>query len=60
MSEHTHDWRVDPQVVLSSNPPQAQLVCAICGAHKGSGFAAAAPVITTPSRDPSTWDKWQA
>lgn len=25
-----HDWRIDPNVVLLSNPPSQRLVCAIC------------------------------
>lgn len=27
-----HDWRVNPHIVLPSNPPQQRLVCAKCKA----------------------------
>jgi hypothetical protein len=29
--ECDHDWRIDPNVMLMSNPPQQRIVCARCG-----------------------------
>jgi hypothetical protein len=41
-----HDWRVDPRVVLQSNPPRRRLVCAKCGAID-SGPAFFGAVVST-------------
>lgn len=29
-----HDWRVNPNVTLTSDPPQKELRCARCGARR--------------------------
>lgn len=49
-----HDWRVNPNLVLASNPPQSQLVCAICGGTKGSGIPEG---WKPPTNDPRDWIK---
>ena len=49
-----HDWRVNPHVILPTNPPQRQLVCAKCRATRGSGVSA----VARPNNDPSTWERW--
>ena len=53
-NECDHDWRVDPHVVLPTNPPQRRLMCAKCKRSKGSGIRAHA----VPNTDPNTWEKW--
>lgn len=49
-----HEWRVNPFVILTSNPPKRQLVCAHCGAIKaGSNIAGPHP----DPNDPWTWPR---
>ncbi len=59
VTEHEHDWRVDPNVILTSYPPQRRLVCAECGATKASGIDPFVLAQTNFSREPSDWPKWK-
>jgi hypothetical protein len=51
-AECDHDWRVDPRVILPTNPPSSRLVCATCGAHS-SRMNEGYPT----SNDPKDWPK---
>lgn len=54
-----HDWRFNPGVVLTSNPPQRQLICVLCGERASSGMS-----INRADNEffhldwPETWPKW--
>jgi len=52
--ECTHDWRVNPFLVLDTNPPKEQLQCAICG-NITSRFKE--PKAPAHSNDVTTWAK---
>lgn len=49
-----HDWRINPFVVLPSNPPQRRVVCAECGKEDTMPEGAASALS---SDDPTDWPK---
>lgn len=50
-----HDWRVDPNIVLLSNPPQQRIVCVECGKTSSRLIPGAAYV--GPNVNPGSWEK---
>jgi hypothetical protein len=53
--ECDHDWRIVPNVLIPSNPPQQELRCADCGAfdtRPHPNFQAG-----LPPKDPKDWEK---
>lgn len=54
-SDHEHDWRKNPHVMFTSNPPQFEVRCVICGKSK----LVRAKVRTLYTNDPKTWPKYE-
>ena len=48
-----HDWRVNPNLILTSNPPRRQIICVDCGA-----VSSIAVVYRRDSRNPRDWEKY--
>lgn len=55
LPECDHDWRVNPGVILPTNPPGWEAICVSCGArdHRTS----IAPQYVVDPRDPKTWPR---
>ncbi|UVG35118.1 hypothetical protein SEA_CECE_67 [Microbacterium phage Cece] len=53
--ECDHDWRVDPTMILLSNPPKQRLVCVGCG--KVTTRAIPEPTHLHHPSNPKTWPK---
>lgn len=51
----TCDFRVDPHVILTSNPPRQRLVCADCGRTSSRLVPGAEPIIH--NNDVRSWEK---
>lgn len=57
MTEHEHDWRVDPYRILPSNPPRLKHVCATCGAEKSGPLIGEDVHPEQVTGNPLTWPK---
>lgn len=54
--EHSHDWRIVPNVILPTNPPRQALRCADCPATSSRPH----PNFVwkpLPGNDPKKWER---
>ena len=52
-----HDWRVNPHLIYTTNPPQRQLVCANCGTKRASGLSRKG-YTNLSDNNPRNWERW--
>lgn len=55
LPECEHDWRVNPSVILATNPPGWEAVCVLCDAREFRRTIA--PSYVVDPQNPATWPR---